>query len=100
MEQVTINGVTYRSMREASKKLGIGYTTVKQRVEKLGWSLEEALKTPVTPVGKRVRVQGKVYKSIAEAAREIGVPLQLVYSRMNVLRWSVEKALTVPPLRS
>ena len=97
MEQVTIDGSEYRSVYQAAKTLGVSYTTVKQRVEKLNWSIEEALTTPVTPVGKRVRVKGKVYKSIAEAAREIGIPLQLVYSRLNVLHWSAEKALTVPP---
>ena len=96
MNPIPINGVTYRSLHEAAAEYGLPYQTVRLRLTKLRWSLEEALKTPSQQREKRVRVQGKLYRSITEAARHFDIPVTLVYYRKNALGWSVQEALTVP----
>ena len=62
MNPITINGVTYRSLHEAAAEYGLPYQTVRLRLTKLRWSLEEALKTPSQQRETRVRIKGKLYR--------------------------------------
>jgi hypothetical protein len=45
-KQLTYNGET-RALAEWAEVLGLNYSAVKQRINKLGWDVESAFKTPV-----------------------------------------------------
>ena len=78
-----INGIGYKSRRQACKKYNIKEVTVRKRMER-GWSLENAVTTPArfhyvpnddlgSGTAKSVTVEGKKFRTISEAAREYGL---------------------------
>lgn len=74
--RVIVEGVEYASRADAARKYGVDERTIMQRINKLGWSLEQAL--GLEPAPKRtawnekfVQVNGDPM-SYAEACRSIG----------------------------
>lgn len=98
-------GNEYRSRSLMAKAYGLTPLTLSERLKR-GWSVEEALTTPIdtssyrknTKVSK-VRIQdhlGNWYDSYYELAKAYGLSFSTVYGRIVKLKWSVEKALLTP----
>lgn len=98
-------GNNYRSLSLMARTYGIKPITLKDRLER-GWSVREALTTPIdtsthrkTVNTKGVRVQdhkGVWYNSYYELAKAYGLTISTLYGRLVRLGWSIEKALLTP----
>ena len=88
---VTYKGET-RLLRELCEEMGIAVTVVWSRMG-MGWSLEEALETPLQ------RIHGMTYKgktkSLREWAEQYKLPETTLYARLK-RGWSIKDALTTP----
>ena len=81
---LTANGVT-RTYAEWAKVTGISEGTIRERVQELHWSSEDAVTKPVrTP---------KYDKPLRQLAREAGVPFGTLAARLS-RGWTLEKALS------
>lgn len=98
-------GNKYRSRSLMAKAYGISSLTVGDRLKR-GWSMEEALTTPIdtsnyrkTKKVTKVKVQdhlGNWYDSYYELAKAYGLSFSTLYGRVAKLGWSIEKALLTP----
>jgi len=98
-------GNKYRSLSLMARTYGIKPITLRDRLER-GWSIREALTTPVdtSTLRKTVNVKGiKVqdhkgvwYNSYYELAKAYGLTISTLYGRLVRLGWSIEKALLTP----
>ena len=98
-------GNKYRSLSLMARTYGIKPITLSDRLER-GWSIREALTTPVdtSTLRKTVNVKGiKVqdhkgvwYNSYYELAKAYGLTISTLYGRLVRLGWSIEKALLTP----
>jgi predicted nucleotidyltransferase len=76
---VEINGVTYSSMTEAAKILGISLATVCRHKDR--GTFVNMKKGKTNP--KKVSIDGRTYNSIREASREIGVNFEKLRCSLN-----------------
>lgn len=98
-------GNKYCSRSLMAKAYGISSLTLGDRLKR-GWSMEEALTTPIDTSSYRktkrvakVRVQdhlGDWYDSYYELAKAYGLSFSTLYGRVAKLGWSIEKALLTP----
>lgn len=98
-------GNKYRSRSLMAKAYGISSLTLGDRLKR-GWSIEEALTTPIdtsncrkTKKVSKVKVQdhlGNWYDSYYELAKAYGLSFSTLYGRLVRLGWSIEKALLTP----
>jgi len=95
MTPLTYNGITYRSRLALCKALNIDNWTLKTRLNR-GWSLKDAIETPIKPRPKQVKLNGKVYNSITEAAKAFGLTRTAVATRLSK-GWSLEQAFQLKP---
>ena len=82
-----------------SKELGIGYGTIRDRIYKMGWSIEKALSTPVSRSSGRSELyefNGET-QSLSEWSKELGIGYGTLYDRIHKMGWSIEKALSTYP---
>ena len=81
-----------------ARKYGIKRTTLRNRIQRHGWSVEKALTTPLQ--GNRARsrkpklfVPWKGRKvSLKELSNEVGVQSGIIYNRIYIYGWSLEQA--------
>lgn len=99
--KITINGMTYPSLKEAAKYFGVNPLKVSNRL-RMGWGIDEAfeLKKRIPPKCKRgnpisvMTSKGlKHYESVKEAADSFGLDARTVRARLTVYGWSPEMAL-------
>lgn len=98
-------GNKYRSLSLMARTYGIKPITLRDRLER-GWSIREALTTPVdtsnyrkTRKVSKIKVQdhlGNWYNSYYELAKAYGLSFSTLYGRVVKLKWSIEKALLTP----
>ena len=93
--KITYNGVT-KTVVEWAEEKNIPYELLLNRLNKLGWSVERAL---TTPIEKRMHncslsFNGKTM-NISEWAKETGISTNVIGTRLK-RGWSVEDALTKP----
>jgi len=88
-----------KSIIEWAKELGIAASTLYNRHEKLGWSDEKSL---LTPVGQEkggwalmLTFEGKT-QSINDWAKDKGINKKTLWQRIRELHWTIEKALNTP----
>jgi group I intron endonuclease len=91
MEQVhgrtlTVEGKVYPSLNAVARKFGIGRTTLKNRIEVQGLSLEEAVRKELAPTSKSHRKQsividGKEFQSVNSAAKFAAEHFQLTFDQ-------------------
>ena len=91
MEQVhgrtlTVEGKVYPSLNAVARKFGIGRTTLKNRIEVQGLSLEEAVRKELAPTSKSHRKQsividGKEFQSVNSAAKFAAGHFQLTFDQ-------------------
>lgn len=104
-EVVDHKGNSYRSVAQMARSYGISSITLHERLKR-GWSVDEALTTPVDTSNYRkskkimnIRVHdhlGNWYNSYYELAKAYGLSFSTLYGRVAKLGWSIEKALLTP----
>lgn len=95
---LTFNGQT-KPVSEWAEELNISKYALYQRLDRLGWSVEDALKIPVEKVVPQLLTYNGKTKTIYQWAETLGLSTGTIGSRLNRLGWSVEKTLTTPPRR-
>lgn len=98
-------GNEYSSRSLMAKAYGLSPLTLSERLKR-GWSVEEALTTPIdtssyrkTTKTSKVKVQdhlGNWYDSYYELAKAYDLSFSTVYGRIVKLKWSIEKELLTP----
>lgn len=80
-------GNRYASLRAMTEAWGVKYSVFLRRINRLGWSLDEVLTTPVRPRGARhahrITINGVEYASVCAAAKAHGLSPTTVYSRLR-----------------
>ena len=76
-------------------RLGVDYETLRQRIQRYGWSVEKAFTYPVQPRELQVTFDGETL-SLEDWAKRTGLDARLIYSRIHKDGWTVEKALLTP----
>lgn len=91
-QPVTVQGVSYPSIRAACRAFGRSYSTAARRIEN-GWTAEEAITQDgdLRFRGCAVAVDGKEYPSIRAACRALGLSASAVCTRLKSGQ-SVEEA--------
>lgn len=81
---------------QLAEKYGISFSTLAHRLITKGWSVNDAIETPVRSKGEKrtVHWQGKQW-AIADLAREYGSDYRILLSRI-LSGWPVEDALAKP----
>lgn len=82
-----------KSITEWEKYLGLKEGVIKARVQRLGWTAEKAITTPVKETKKRI-YKGEI-KTIAELSRMYGVKETTITERIKS-GWSIEDAVKKP----
>ena len=90
------NGESH-SISEWARILGIKRELLKDRIWKLGWSIEKALTTPTTPTNQRFEYNGESH-TWKEWSEITGISENTLRGRYNGSHWSIEKILTTPPI--
>ena len=101
-KQIAVAGRVFPSYAQAADHFGIDPSVFALRVNRLGWSPEEAAGLlERTWVGKKkpVAVNGLEYESLWEAAHAHGVDYKLAHARVTK-GWTVEQALQLTSLPS
>ena len=104
---IVINGVTYRSVATAARKLGVDARLAAEHLRK-GWTVEQTfgLSAPkpraTVSTGEEIEVNDVVYSSHAQAAKAIGLGPKIVHKRLKQLGWTRQQAfgLEPPPTKS
>lgn len=102
MYTVTLDGVTYRSAKEACDAIGLPYKTfLNRRREGKGvydsLSLDRKRRSfEHSNRQQSVTIRGKEYKSISEACRSHGISYVTVRCRIRHKHMSLEEAILLP----
>ena len=92
VNQITLEGKTYKSVKEASDYYKVNYDKIRGRL-RTGWTLEEAfgLIERNNNKGKSITIEGITYKSIAIACDYYNLNYGTVHNRLYN-GWSIEEA--------
>lgn len=88
--EITYNGHT-KNISEWATELNISPSRIRQRIEVLGWSVEDALSKKNHSI-KEILFNGKS-QSISAWGRELNISSGIIWNRLNK-GWSIEKALS------
>lgn len=86
-----------RTLSEWAKWAGLGWFTLRTRLDYYGWSLERALTEP--PKHAVVYEYRGKRRTLRQWANKSGVDYETLSSRIRKLNWPIEKALTQPITR-
>ncbi|WP_298444719.1 GIY-YIG nuclease family protein [uncultured Ferrimonas sp.] len=91
---VTVDGVTYSSIKDLAEAYQLPYYVVQQRISTHGWTPEQA----VTEEGRSrsITVGGTLFSTIKDAAAHHGLDVAVVRARMNN-DWSIEQTFGLVP---
>ncbi len=96
--KVLIDGKKYVGWRAIANRVGINRRTLQTRVEKQGWSLDEAIQKPikkqVTPL--EISINGKLYIGFDAISEVSGVKSSTLRYRVKRQGWTIEKAISTP----
>lgn len=76
------------------EELGLSYSIVNDRINKLQWPVEKAFEIKDNPRLKQLEYKGRI-KSLSEWCKELNLNYSRVRRRLNSFHWSVEKAFEV-----
>ena len=89
---ITIDGIYFETLLKACEYYNIKYKTVLARLNKLGWSIEEAFELVYRDNRcENIILDGIEYKSISDAAKKYGLKCNLINERIRH-GWSIEEA--------
>ena len=91
--RITYKGET-KTITEWGRALDILPETIGFRLDKMGWSIEDALE--IKPQNYRYITYNGETKTLAAWAEELNLPYHTLKARFNMLHWDVEKAFTTP----
>lgn len=95
-EIIVYNGVEYTSIVKLAKVVGILSTTLYQRINKGGMTIEQALSIPYKKCSTPVEYNGVKYNSISELSRATGVAYTLLRDRITKSGMTPEEAVNAP----
>lgn len=86
------------TLSELANMLKMPYNTISNRINHLGYSVEDCSKIPIGDSKKGLHIieYDGASMSMSDWARKIGVSLSTLSNRINKRKWSIEKALTTP----
>lgn len=88
---ITLNNKT-QTLQQWSKETGINHSTIQVRIDEMGWTKEQAIKSQVR--GKYT-FNGKT-QSLEEWANELGIKRRTLLNRMSSRKMTLEEAFTEP----
>lgn len=96
-KEVIVNGIKFKSIKDATKAYGISYSKVKDRLQK-GWSINQSLEIDqIDSSGKEITVEDVKYANISQAAKAYGLETSAVYNKIN-RGLSPEQAFGITPI--
>ena len=98
---VELNG-RKQTLMQWAEELGVDWYTLRSRIDRYSWTIEDALTKPVGRSGhnrnvRRLTHEGRTH-TLAEWAKESGVGYEVLRKRLG-LGWSLERALSTPVRR-
>lgn len=98
-QEITVQGVTYGSMRKAAAAYGINYSAVLDRLRQ-GWDVDRAFTTPSAGriEASPIIVEGVAYPSKQAAYDAYNISKSIVSKRL-AKGWDIDTAFTAPPER-
>ena len=95
-KDIILEGVYYESIKEACRWYLLDYDNVKNRLNRLGWTLEEAFELVERDkenkgTSKPITIKDKTFKSFKEACRYYKLNSSIVSGRLKT-GWSIEEA--------
>ena len=97
-KEIELEGVMYQSLKDATKAYRLTYKKISLRLNRYGWTLEEAFELIVMerPTGapKNIDFRGIKYESYVDLARSYGISKWNFYSRYRK-GWTLEQALAL-----
>jgi hypothetical protein len=99
--RVVVEGLPFISLNAAARHYGVPEATIHQRVNRYGWSLEEALEIVRRPrkrhkIGTGYELAGSTFDNFSAACRLHGLDEAVVRSRLKI-GWSKEQAFGLQP---
>lgn len=80
------------TLSEWADRTGLGWSTIRNRLDQYGWSVEKALTTPPT-LAALYEFNGRK-QTLREWSVECRIDLETLVSRVRKLGWSIDRALT------
>ena len=93
MVKITVGDKTFETIAEACRYYNIKESKVRNRLNLLNWSIDEAFEL-VPRRKKKIILEGKTFKSIAEACRYYNLDREIIYRRVNN-GWTLEEAFEI-----
>lgn len=82
-------------LTEWAERLDVSYETLRQRIQRYGWSVEKAFNDPVRP-REHIVTSGDKSLTLRKWASITGIGENVLYDRIFCEHWPVEKALSFP----
>lgn len=95
---IELNGVMYKSVRQACEKLGRNYKTTIARINTHGWTVEQAFDLQAPPMPKKSSNSKRIvssigeFESIGDAAKLVGIKRATIANRLRT-GWTHDEAL-------
>ena len=97
-KSVVISGQTFPSQAAAAMFYGVDVAVFNLRLNRLGWSPEEAVGLSSRPFNRHIiEVNGTTYKSLKSAAEAVGIDYKLAHDRYKAKKWTYAEALGIDP---
>lgn len=98
----SVNGVEYKSVRDASIKLDKCETTVRQRMKK-GWTPEQAFEIDMPPSKEEQHkmnnrsfiVDGVEYYTMKNACDKLNFSYDMIHCRLSKSNWTIDQAFEI-----
>jgi len=89
--RIEFNGET-RTLAEWAEKTGLGWSTLRTRLDNYGWTVKKTLTTPAT-LAAIYKFKGRK-KTLREWSEETGINYETLSARVRKLGWPIDRALT------
>ena len=83
-----------RTLAEWAERVGLGWYTLRSRLDVYGWNIEKSLTTPST-LAALYEFDGRK-QTLRQWSEEMSIPLETLSSRIRKLGWAVDRALKEP----
>jgi hypothetical protein len=95
---IVVDGKEFISQLAAAEHYGVDPYNFNQRINKLGWTPEQAAGLdPEKQYGTVIELGGQQYSSISQACTVLGKNYKRVYARLKKHGWTLEQAFDLKP---